>query len=93
MMTGNVTQFTIDLTRWMFPGPGRDSERDSVRSQARKRLGKTGGILLGFIAGAALGALAMHYLGFGCLAVPALTVGALAAAARRGSGSARPTPS
>lgn len=84
MMTGNVTQFTIDLTRWLFPDVGHGSERDVVRSQARQRLARTGGILLGFIAGAALGALAMHYVGFSCLAAPALVVAALAAVASRG---------
>ncbi|MFO0576422.1 MAG: YoaK family protein [Polyangia bacterium] len=85
MMTGNVTQFTIDLVRWLFPVEARGPARDAVRSQARQRLARTGGILLGFIAGAALGALAMHYVGFVCLAAPALIVAALALAASRGS--------
>lgn len=78
MMTGNVTQFTIDLTQWLLPGPGAD--REARCAQARQRLARTGGILLGFVLGAALGALAMHHLQFWCLLLPAVGVGALAAA-------------
>lgn len=76
MMTGNVTQFTIDLTNCLLPGSGAQSETSRV--QARKRLVKTGGILLGFVAGAALGAVAMRQVGFWSIAVPTLAVCALA---------------
>lgn len=77
MMTGNVAQFTVDLTQWLVPGEGVD--REARRAQARQRLGKTGGVLLGFVLGAALGALAMHHLRFWSLALPAVVVCALAA--------------
>lgn len=78
MMTGNVTQFTIDLTQWLIPEQGAD--REARCAQARQRLGKTGGILLGFVLGAALGALAMHHLQFWCLVLPAVGVCVLAVA-------------
>jgi uncharacterized membrane protein YoaK (UPF0700 family) len=74
MMTGNVTQFTIDLTRWLLAEPG-----DSQRAEARKQLAKTGGVLLGFVCGAALGALGMRHSGFFSLAIPMAVVGVLAA--------------
>lgn len=79
MMTGNVTQFTIDLTRCLFPDKPTDAAR---RAEARRRLAKTSAILLGFVGGAALGALGVQTLGFHCLAVPALSVCALAVVAR-----------
>jgi uncharacterized membrane protein YoaK (UPF0700 family) len=77
IMTGNVTQLTIDLVEVMAPATGK------VDAEARKRLAGTAVILAGFIAGAAAGALAMHALRFWSMAFPAAGLGAVAVGSRR----------
>jgi uncharacterized membrane protein YoaK (UPF0700 family) len=69
MMTGNVTQFAIDLVDTLAPADGPAPQRE-----ARKRLARTGAILLGFVLGAALGAALVHWIGFWCMATPALAL-------------------
>lgn len=70
VMTGNTTQLVMDLV-------------DVVRSRdvpaaTTGRLGKTWPVVLGFVLGAAGGALGIAHLGFACLAVPVLVLIALA---------------
>jgi len=79
LMTGNLTQLTIDLTDFLFlpaqvEGP---RERARLRREAGRHLGKSGLPLLAFMAGAALGALGTKYYGFLCIAAPTLTVAVL----------------
>lgn len=62
MMTGNVTQLTIDLLNWFqLPGAGNTD-----------KLKKSGCSVLGFLAGAALGAVGYIYLGFFATLIPIL---------------------
>jgi uncharacterized membrane protein YoaK (UPF0700 family) len=82
MMTGNLTQFTIDLVERIFlPRDGTPKERLEHKQRAGKRLRKSFFPLLGFMAGAAAGAFGMssqvtEFLGlpapdrFLCIAVP-----------------------
>lgn len=69
MMTGNTTQFTIDVTRWLI-SPGE-------RRALNVRLARFGTVLVGFFVGAAAGALTAGAVRFACVVVPVLTVGYL----------------
>ncbi len=72
LMTGNLTQFTIDLTDFLFPAAPKENKRE--RSQLRRiagiHLNKSGLPLLGFLAGAALGAWLTKLYGFLSIAAP-----------------------
>jgi len=56
VMTGNVTQFSIDLTKYAFGIFNADANRESV-AEIKARLARVGAVLLGFLFGAIAGAL------------------------------------
>lgn len=72
MMTGNTTQFTLDLAAALFG-------RKPLPADVRPRLARFGGVLAGFFCGCALGALAAAYLGFAHVLLPVIILLALAA--------------
>jgi uncharacterized membrane protein YoaK (UPF0700 family) len=75
LMTGNLTQFTIDLTEFFWPAEKTDvKERARMRKAAARDARKTGFPLLGFMAGAAAGAFGMKLYGFLSMGAPALAV-------------------
>lgn len=69
MMTGNVTQLTIDLMNWL-QAPGQDNF-NSIK--------KSGASVLGFLIGAGLGALGYIYTGFLSVLIPILMISYIAA--------------
>jgi uncharacterized membrane protein YoaK (UPF0700 family) len=79
LMTGNLTQFTIDLTDFLFPTISRDNPRE--RSRARREAGrharKSGLPLLGFLVGAGLGAFLTKLYGFLSIGAPTFVVAVL----------------
>jgi uncharacterized membrane protein YoaK (UPF0700 family) len=86
VMTGNLTQFTIDLVDYaLAPAPG-GAEATLRRAEVGRRLGKSGVPLLGFVAGAALGAYLTSIVGFWSIALPAFVSGVMAVRAQRGRG-------
>jgi len=56
VMTGNVTQFSIDLTKRIFGVFNSDANKESG-AEISARIGKVGTVLLGFLVGAIAGAL------------------------------------
>ena len=64
IMTGNVTQMTIDLVDTLVP------ETDERRREARARLATTGRLIIGFVLGGAAGAALVRVLGFWSIAAP-----------------------
>jgi uncharacterized membrane protein YoaK (UPF0700 family) len=90
IMTGNLTQVTIDLVDVFLPAPGgASSERASRQTDAAGRLKRFGIPLLGFMLGGALGAVLTHALGLWSIALPTAVVGALTGVAWRMAKSAR----
>lgn len=69
MMTGNTTQFTLDLVA-VARGLGTPPVRASLR--------RTSNVLAGFLAGAAAGGLAAAYLGMGSPVIPIGVVACIA---------------
>jgi len=81
VMTGNVTQFVIDLCQLMgLSHPDGPDHQVPSRDALIKRLWKFGSALLGFVVGAATGALALVLVGFWAIALPTATVALLAIA-------------
>lgn len=79
VMTGNVTQFVIDLTQLMgFAHPAGPNGQVPTREALRKRMLKFGSALVGFVVGAATGALALILMGFWSIALPTFTIALLA---------------
>jgi uncharacterized membrane protein YoaK (UPF0700 family) len=79
VMTGNLTQVTMDLVHVALPPNESDPEIATNSHEAgRMRLAKFGLPLLGFVAGAAAGAWLTGAYGLRSLAAPTLIVGALA---------------
>jgi uncharacterized membrane protein YoaK (UPF0700 family) len=78
VMTGNLTQLTIDLVALASRGGGA-SERAAAEARARKFAPS----LLAFVAGAALGAWATGAFGLASIAGPTAAVGVLALASRQ----------
>jgi uncharacterized membrane protein YoaK (UPF0700 family) len=78
VMTGNLTQLTIDLVALASRGGGA-SDRDAARTRA----GKLAPPLLAFVAGAALGAWATGAFGLASIAAPTVAVAGLAIASRQ----------
>lgn len=70
IMTGNTTQFMIEVCRWIF-------QPDS-RSTAVQSITKFGTALLGFFIGAAVAAVLMKSIGFWCVAIPCIVTAYLA---------------
>jgi len=84
LMTGNLTQLTIDLTDFLFPpmiAGAAPRERARLRREAGSRVRTSGLPLLAFMTGAAAGALGTKYYGFLSIAVPTLVVATLSAVA------------
>lgn len=77
MMTGNVTQFTIDAVQIFLPG--KQSSQGDV-SKAKMRLLRIVPALLGFVFGAALGAYGIAHLDFWCILLPIAVIAAMAIA-------------
>jgi len=84
IMTGNLTQFTIDLVEMVLPASERGTRRGNlVRAETRRRLGKFGFPLGGFMLGAVLGAWLTRYWGLRSIALPTLVSGVLTAVSSR----------
>jgi uncharacterized membrane protein YoaK (UPF0700 family) len=84
IMTGNLTQLTIDLARITFIKdyhPGDDLERQ--KQEIEQQLRKVGGNLLGFILGTILGAFITSLFNLWSLLLPAILAIFLATNARR----------
>ncbi len=90
IMTGNLTQVTIDLVELLVPGPLNDARAHAlVRAQAKARLTRFGLPLLSFMVGASSGALLTRTIGLASIAVPTLAVGAFTAIVWRETRAAR----
>jgi len=91
IMTGNLTQFTIDLVEILLPMGGGDGgegdlqKRTRVRTEVTARLVKFGLPLGGFVLGAALGARLTSSFGLWSIALPTFIVGGLTVVAWRRS--------
>jgi uncharacterized membrane protein YoaK (UPF0700 family) len=78
IMTGNLTQVTIQLVELAFAARERDPQaRARIRQDAIARLVKFGLPLAGFVSGAVSGAVLTRLYGFWSVAVPTVVVGAL----------------
>jgi uncharacterized membrane protein YoaK (UPF0700 family) len=77
-MTSNLTQLAADLSLML-----REGAASPLHEERSRRLRKIGFVLLGFVAGASVGAWAMEALGFWCMLAPLLATAAMALAARR----------
>jgi len=90
IMTGNLTQVTMDLVEVLVPDHRCDRQRrERARAETRERLAKFGVPLLAFMMGAAAGGWLTNVLGLFSIALPTLVVGALALLASRESARAR----
>jgi uncharacterized membrane protein YoaK (UPF0700 family) len=86
IMTGNLTQFTIDLVEIACPPSERDADRRARRrALAVSRLAKFGIPLFGFMLGATLGAAFTHAVGLRSIALPTIAMGALTVVSHRSS--------
>lgn len=74
MMTGNLTQFTIDALQLL----NKQSAADA--SKAKARLLRIVPALLGFVLGAAIGAYGIAHLHFWCILLPIFIIAAMAIA-------------
>lgn len=75
IMTGNLTQCTIDLVDWLFPTPrGAFRDRASARGEAARRLRRSSPPLLCFTAGVVLGGWLTLRYGLASVALPAAVV-------------------
>jgi uncharacterized membrane protein YoaK (UPF0700 family) len=78
VMTGNLTQFTIDLVELIVSRSDGDVARVlRLRAATRKRLLKFGAPVSGFVVGALLGGWLTSAWGLSSIALPAFVVGAL----------------
>ena len=80
IMTGNLTQVTMDLVEVLLPDRRRDR---CTQAEIRDRLVKFGVPLLAFMVGAAAGGWLTEVFGLVSIALPTLVVGALALLASR----------
>jgi uncharacterized membrane protein YoaK (UPF0700 family) len=79
LMTGNLTQFTIDFIEFVFPAVRDDArERARARRESARHARKSGIPLLAFMVGAGLGAWLTKRYGLRCIALPTVVVGILA---------------
>jgi uncharacterized membrane protein YoaK (UPF0700 family) len=82
IMTGNLTQCTIDLVEMWLPSSANNTiGRKRARLEAVERLRKFGFPLLGFMLGAFAGAWLTHEWGLASISVPTMAIGVLALAA------------
>jgi uncharacterized membrane protein YoaK (UPF0700 family) len=80
IMTGNLTQVTIDTVELILPAPASsESSRERRRTDAKGRLVKFGAPLSGFIFGVCTGAVMTHAMGLRSILVPTVTVLTMAA--------------
>lgn len=85
VMTGNLTQLTIDLVDLASAAPPGDAEATAKhRAEIKRRLAKSGVPLAGFFAGAALGAYLTSVAGFWSIALPVFVGAAMTARAAWG---------
>ncbi len=78
IMTGNLTQFTIDFVDFAFPPSIPDrKERDKIKHDAARNARKSGFPLLGFMIGAGFGAYLTRRYGLVSIALPTAAVGIL----------------
>jgi uncharacterized membrane protein YoaK (UPF0700 family) len=77
VMTGNLTQWTMDVVQLVAPADA------TARSEAAKRFAKFGWALGGFVAGAALAAWATGSYGLRSLVAPPVVVGVITLVAWR----------
>ncbi|UBF28754.1 DUF1275 domain-containing protein [Kovacikia minuta CCNUW1] len=79
VMTGNLTQFVIDVSRFVLI---RDYQRMETplaqRQELQQRIGRMGSAVIGFVIGAACGAFFMREWGFWAILVPAIAIALLA---------------
>jgi uncharacterized membrane protein YoaK (UPF0700 family) len=79
VMTGNLTQFVIDLSQLMgLCHPEGAEKQPPSREALKKRMLKFGNALVGFVVGAATGALGLVMVGFWAIALPTVTIALLA---------------
>jgi uncharacterized membrane protein YoaK (UPF0700 family) len=82
LMTGNLTQFTIDLVEIALPPPASTRQkRRQLRIDALRRLRRCGLPLGGFLVGGVLGAWLTGVFGLCSIALPTLVTGVMAAMA------------
>jgi uncharacterized membrane protein YoaK (UPF0700 family) len=80
IMTGNLTQCTIDLVEMWLPATANNTiGRKRARGEASERLRKFGFPLVGFMVGAFVGAWLTHVWGLASISVPSIAIGVLAA--------------
>jgi len=89
VMTGNLTQFTIDLVDVLVSLPGSDPVR---RVSAGARLFKFGLPVAGFLVGAIAGGGLTTLFGLSSIALPTAVAALLTGAARRRAAAAEPEP-
>ena len=77
IMTGNLTQFTIDLVEMIMPTSEPRVAKAQRLSAVRQRLRKFDYPLFGFMLGAVLGAWLTVHIGLRSIALPTLAVGLL----------------
>jgi len=86
IMTGNLTQCTIDLVEIILPSTqGNREELRRVRAEASNRLVRYGVPLIGFMIGALLGACLTAVYGLLSTALPTIVVGFFTLATKPGS--------
>ncbi|HEX7669708.1 MAG TPA: YoaK family protein [Polyangiaceae bacterium] len=86
MMTGNLTQFTMDLAQLgLSKFEGNADHRARTAREARRRMVKFGVPIAAFLTGAVLSGWLTGLFGLGSIAVPAATVAALTVVAWRRS--------
>ena len=102
IMTGNLTQLTMDLLEVALPTRGVEAKPDSSanRNEVSRRLVKFGTPFIGFMSGTVLGGAITAAVGLWSIVLPTVTVGALtvimwrhARVEERIANRARPAPS
>lgn len=94
IMTGNLTQITIDVVEYALPSSARSvGSQWRRRREARQRIMKFGVPLVGFIVGVCLGGYITSAVGLVGISLPTTVVGALAFSSWRRELAARAQPS
>lgn len=75
LMTGSLTQLTMDLVELALPEEERGDLGARHRMETRRRLARSGTSVLAFLLGTALGGVATTLLGFWSIALPTAVVG------------------
>jgi uncharacterized membrane protein YoaK (UPF0700 family) len=83
VMTGNLTQLTMDLVQLAVPATMDPKSRATARAETVRRIAKFGSALAGFVGGAAAGAWLTGTFGLQSLGVPTLAMATLTATAFR----------